>query len=291
MLVPVNEVPASLAQVLAPLPVDDFLELLRRRELTYRPGANSDRFAPVASWAALRRMIEADPGLRQNIRVSREAETILPSEWTTDDRVDLAKLDALVAGGYSVIMSHFEAHLPPLTTICQEIRTRTREGAIGGAIVTHGAGVGALSIHYDPEDIIVLQVEGTKRWQIFGPPVPSPLRGMPKQVPPASAPIFDEVLTPGDLLFLPAGYWHHCESGLSTSVHLTILFQPPALIHVVRELVRPLMDEELFRKPLTRPDGEATLEAAEVELKRRLTEKIGALKLEDFVAGWHRVAY
>jgi hypothetical protein len=51
------------------------------------------------------------------------------------------------------------------------------------------------------------------------------------------------------------------------------------------------MDDELFRKPLTRLDGETTLEAAEAELKRRLTEKIGALNLEDFVAGWHRVAY
>jgi hypothetical protein len=291
MSVPVSEVPASLAEVLAPLPVEEFLGLLRRRELTYRPGANSDRFAPVAGWAALRRMIEAHPEIRPDIRVNNETEAIPASEWTTDDRADVAKLDPLLAGGFSIIIEHLEARLPPLAAICREIRTHTREGAIVGAIVTSAPGTGALSIHYDPEDLIILQVEGTKRWHIFGPPVPNPLRGMPKQVPPTSAPIFDEVLAPGDLLYLPAGYWHHCESGLSTSVHVTLFFMPPALLHAVRELLRPLMDDELFRKPLTRLDGETTLEAAEAELKRRLTEKIGALNLEDFVTRWHRVAY
>lgn len=271
--------------------VEEFLDRLRARELTYSPGANSDRLAAVAGWAALRRLIEAHPALRDNIRVTRESEAVPQPEWTTDGKVDVVKLEALQTSGFSLVIEHLEARVPALTAICQEIKARTREGAIAGAIVTSGAGSGAFPIHYDPEDLLILQVEGTKRWQIFGPPVSNPLRGMSKRVPPESDPMFDEVLVAGDLLFVPAGYWHHCESGLSTSVHLGIFFLPPVLLHAVREIMRPLMDDEAFRKPLTRLDGTTTLEEAEAELKRRLTEKIGALKLGDFVARWHDVAY
>jgi len=49
---------------------------------------------------------------------------------------------------------------------------------------------------------------------------------MPKQMPDNPHLILDEVLEPGDLLFVPGSYWHHCESGQSTSVHPAVAFLP-----------------------------------------------------------------
>lgn len=290
---PPTEAPASLAELLSPLAVTDFLELLWRRELTYWPGSNTDRLAPFAGWTALRRIIEAgqQPVERDGIRVAKESHLVPPDRWMTDGKVDVAKLDAYLTKGYSIVALRVEAQVPALAAICDEIRTRTGEGSFVGAVVTSGVRAGAFKTHYDPEDLLILQLEGTKRWQVFGPVVANPVARMPKQKLEEPELIFDEVLEPGDLLFVPAGYWHHCESGFSTSVHLGIFFLPATAWHATDEVIRPLIAEEFFRRPLTRLDGETALAAVEADLKKRLIAEIEGLDIAEFVARWHKVAY
>jgi len=293
MTPPMSEAPSTLADLVSPLAEPEFLELLRRRELVYRPGANGDRYAPLLGWPALRRMIEVGnyPSKRpDDIRVTKESGIIPASRWMTEGKVDAAKLEAFLANGFSVVVLHLDEHVPALAAVCDEIRSRTLEGSFVGAVVTSGTGAGAFPVHYDPEDLVILQVEGTKRWQIFGPPVSNPVRNMPKQLPPKTEPFFDEVLEPGDLLFVPGGNWHRCESGLSTSVHLGIFFLPPTSWHAANQILRAFLSEELFRTPLTRLDGASAVEAVEAEVKSRLIESIRELKLNEFIAGWSKVA-
>jgi ribosomal protein L16 Arg81 hydroxylase len=201
-------------------------------------------------------------------------------------------LDGFLAAGFSIVIVHLEEHVPALAAVCGDIKSQLLEGAFVGAVITSGTGAGAFRIHYDPEDLLILQVEGTKRWQIFGPAVSNPVRRMPKQAPPeGTEPIFDEVLEPGDMLFVPGGNWHRCESGLSTSVHLGFFFLPPTGWHAAQQLTQQFLAEELFRTPLTRINGSAGLDAMEEEIKSRLIEKIRALKLNEFIAEWNKVAY
>jgi ribosomal protein L16 Arg81 hydroxylase len=131
-------------------------------------------------------------------------------------------------------------------------------------------------------------VEGAKRWQIFGPPVLNPVRGMAKQAAPQGAPVFDEVLQPGDFLFVPAGHWHHCQTVSGKSIHLGIFFIPPTGWHAARALASRLIAEEFFRTPLTRLEGASGLAALEAEVKQRLIEKISAMQLREFPAEWNR---
>jgi ribosomal protein L16 Arg81 hydroxylase len=288
-----NATPSTLAELVSPLTETEFLDLLRRRQLTYRPGSRCDRFAPFVGWAALRNILASgNSAVRTDqIKVTKESLTINPKRWMADGKVDPAKLEKFVADGFSLVMLRVEEHVPALAALCTEIKTRLREGTFVGVIVTSGTGVGAFQVHFDPEDLLILQIEGTKRWQVFGPVVPNPLRAMPKQTLENPQPILDEVLEPGDLLFVPGGYWHHCESGLSTSVHLGIFFFPPAGWHAINEALQRLLSDELFRIPLSRLEGEADFARAEQEIKNRAIEKIKSLQLREFVARWHDVAY
>jgi hypothetical protein len=286
------EARSPLGELLSPLAVTEFLELLRRRELTYRPGSNADRFAPAAGWGALQRIIEAgqQPVEQGGIRVTKESHVVPPDRWLTDGKVDTAKLNTFLAQGYSVVVLRIEEHVPALAAICDEIKTRVGERSFVGAIITSGVRAGAFKTHYDPEDLIILQVEGRKRWQVFGPVVPNPVQHMPKLTLENPEVIFDEVLEPGDLLFVPGGYWHRCESGFSTSVHLGIFFLPPTAWHVIDQTIRPLITDEFFRRPLTRLNEENALATVEADLKKRLIAKIEDLDLGEFVSRWRTQA-
>ena len=75
------------------------------------------------------------------------------------------------------------------------------------------------------------------------------------------------------MLFVPGGYWHRCESGFSTSVHLGIFFLPPTAWHVIDQTIRPLITDEFFRRPRTRLNEENALATVEADLKKRLIAK------------------
>jgi ribosomal protein L16 Arg81 hydroxylase len=292
-----SSVPSSLEDLVAPLTEAEFFVLLRERKLIFVRGENGARYADLLSWATLKHMLQCGQHPRGlvDFRVVKESVTVSADRWLTKNvdgtnKVDIAKIEEFLAQGFSLVITPIQKHVPVLDALCENMKARLSERIKVGLIVTTGMG-GAFKLHYDPEDLIILQLEGTKRWQIFGPAVSNPTTDMPRQPPPAeNALIFDEVLQPGDFLFVPAGNWHHCQSGPDRSLHLGIFFVPPTGWHAVKILTSQLLAEELFRTPLTRFEDESDLEAMEASLKDRLTEKIRELKLNEFLAEWNKPA-
>jgi len=285
----------SFQDLVAPLSEAEFLALLRDRKLTFLRGKDRDRYSSLLGWDALKQLIERGDHPRGlgDFRLAKESVTVPHERWLTKNKadntnkVDTPKVEEFLASGYSLVITPVEKHVPVLNALCGYIRSRVCEQIKVGVIVTACGSEGAFKIHFDPEDLIILQVEGTKRWRIFGPPVSNPVVGMLKQTPPPEDdPIFDEVLEPGDFLFLPAGNWHHCENGPDRSLHLGIFFIPPTSWHVVKSMTSQLVAEEMFRTPLTRLTDETELAALEAEIKRSLIEKIGNLKFKEFLGRW-----
>src|SRR5262249_28356880 len=125
---------------------------------------------------------------------------------------------------------------------------------------------------------------GCKRWQLCGPAVINPVRGMSPPRAPQNAPFFDEVLRAGDFLFMPAGYWGRCENGSERSLHLSILFEPPCGRDVVTSLVNRLATDETFNRPLNRYTDVSSMAAHEAALKERLIDQVHAWSLAGFLA-------
>lgn len=280
---------STLEELVAPIKETEFLALLRERKLVHVRAAHNGCYGELMGWEALRRLIEQGeyPQRPDYFRVAKESVPAPIERWITDGKVDAARLEECLADGFSIIITHIEPHVPALGALCQNLSARLQESTYVGAIVTTGA-EGAFRLHYDFEDLIILQVEGTKRWQIFGPPVANPVRGMPKQAAPQGAPAFDEVLEPGDFLFVPAGHWHHCQTVSGKSIHLGIFLIPPTGWHAAKALASELLAEELFRTPLTRVEDASQLAALEAEMKKRLIEKVSAMSLCEFPSRWNR---
>ncbi|MEJ0025884.1 MAG: cupin domain-containing protein [Rhizomicrobium sp.] len=272
---------SSLQELFAP--EAEFRDFLRTRSLCLQRGTDKARFDGLLDGAALLDLAESGALALDELRVTLRERTVAPAFYAKDGRIDAANLARLLDGGASLIASRLDRHVPALGVLCADIARRTAEEIYAGAIATTGTG-GAFTLHYDPQDLLILQLEGSKRWLIHGPPVDFPVGGMPEQAPPQGAPLFDETLAPGDLLFLPAGYWHHCENGPGRSLHVGLFIEPPKGCHAVKALLPRLLAEEIFRIPLTRFADDAGRAAHEAALKARLTQIIDAMSLAEAIS-------
>jgi hypothetical protein len=100
------------------------------------------------------------------------------------------------------------------------------------AYLSHGASDG-FGAHWDDHDVLVVQVVGTKRWHLYEPVEPAPVRGRsPDTVAAAEWATFD--LAPGDVLALPRGWGHRVVGTSSWSVHLTAPLRAPQWGDVLR---------------------------------------------------------
>lgn len=260
---------ASLEDLVAPLTEPEFLELLRTRSIRFHRGSGENRYDGLLTWQSLRSMIEAGAVPAEALRVTKEATVVTPVFYLENGKVNGDKLDRLMSSGASLIIAALSPHVPALNALCTSIGDRTAETIVAGAIATRGDG-GALPCHYDGNDLFIVQVEGSKRWRIYGSPVQNPVSGMDEPSKQQSEPVFDEVLRPGDFLFLPAGYCHQCANERELSLHLGIFFKPHTAYYAVKSLLEKLVTEEIFRRPLTRFKNSADRTVLEAEIKSRM---------------------
>ena len=291
-----KKAPSTLAELVEPLSEDEFTTLLRERTLTFLRGAGGERYASLLNWKSLLQMIERGqhPPSLAEFRLIKEGQIPPPDRWLKKkpfgegNMVDVPRFLAFMDHGFSLSVTRIDDYAPHLKTLSKSIRAALREQIKIGAIVTTGQG-GAFRLHYDPEDLIILQVEGRKRWKIFGPPVINPVVGaVPPAAPPEDKLIFDEILEPGDFLFLPAGNWHRCENESARSLHLGIFFQPPNGLDVIKSITSQLLADDELRLPLTRLDDASDLASFEEDLKAKAMERISQLDLSAFFSDFER---
>ena len=271
----------DLKSLIDPLGQPEFLTLLRERKLTFLPGCGSRRFETLLNWETLNYLLDSATMPLAELRVVRESVPIPTNIYVRQGRVDSAALSKLLDQGVSLVFNMLQEHVPALRALCKNLARDTLEEVGAAAVVTSGRG-GAAECHYDPEDLIILQIAGTKRWQVFNSPTVDPVSGSAASSP-EGPPIFDQVLQPGDLLFLPARYWHHCENGPCRSLHVSILFTPLNGRHLMTELVSQLSSDETFSRPLTRHSRLEALAEHETALKICLIEAIQAISLDRFL--------
>nr|WP_242535023.1 cupin domain-containing protein [Roseococcus suduntuyensis] len=161
-------------------------------------------------------------------------------EFTLDDgRVDLPRLLARFDAGASLVVSQFDETHPPLQRLCRGLEKLFLHAVQANLYLTPPAAQG-FRTHYDTHDVLVLQVEGRKRWRVWdGEPLPRPTRrtGWTGKLAPEGEP-HTLLLEPGDALYIPRGVFHDAatEPG-ETSLHITLGFLEPSWAEALRQLL------------------------------------------------------
>ncbi|WP_410787032.1 cupin domain-containing protein [Kribbella sp. C-35] len=173
------------------------------------------------------------------------------------DQVRDDKVAALFASGHTVVLQALHRTWPALVDFSTQLSADAGHPVQVNAYITPAESQG-FSAHYDVHDVFVLQVAGEKHWTVHEPVHLDPLRNQPwtdhaRAVEAAArdqAPVIDEVLRPGDALYVPRGFLHSAKALGGVSAHLTVGLHTLTRYLLVQELAALAANQPSLRTAL-----------------------------------------
>jgi len=198
------------------------------------------------------------------VRMAHEG-TVLPAARFTapggygaevGDQVSSDKVLAEFAAGATIVLQGLHRLWPPLVDFTRSLVAEIGHPAQVNAYVTPPSSQG-FDPHYDTHDVFVLQIAGEKHWRIHAPVHRDPLADQPwsghaDAVAEAARglAVIDEVLRPGDSLYLPRGWIHSATALGDTSIHLTVGMSAYTRADVVQAVLNLVGDVPRLRGSL-----------------------------------------
>ena len=162
----------------------------------------------------------------QGLRIVRSDEGKLSHHSVPTDgvgRPDVFSIYRLYYDGWSIVINGIDRRWPPISGFAMDLQRELAQ-RIGVNLYLTPANAQGLLPHVDGHDVFVLQIEGTKNWEVFGSPTILPLENQKVDTDPAmlGKPLLAEKLSPTQVLYIPRGFIHQAGTGTLSSIHLTI---------------------------------------------------------------------
>jgi hypothetical protein len=281
----------NMAVLLAPATAGDLASAVAQRRRLFVRGDDPRRYRDLLPWSTVNTLFSVNRFTPHQIRVLRESTDAGPAlyrdpaDWS---RLKLDALQTLAAQGLSVVVNDIDKLVPAVAALSAMAERHFRSDTWVNAYLSFRKW-GALRPHWDGHDVLILQIHGCKRWRSFGMSDGRPADGGHTFARPQDAgPVqWEEVLQPGDVLYLPRGEVHAAEvEPGSTSVHLTLGIRAPRGHDVLCWLAKS-SDEALHAdvSPAWSADERGRHEAA---LKQAMHRLVDGCDLQAFFAAMDR---
>jgi ribosomal protein L16 Arg81 hydroxylase len=216
-----------------------------------------------------------------------------PRSFTSGDRLDPTKLRQWRDRGHTIQMRHLERWLPAMATTTRSIQRQTGCTNYVSAFVTPAWQQG-LGHHWDQYLSIVVQLGGTKTWDLWKPKVAEPTRAHLTTVQlwqdqwikewTDSGPDMSFDLAPHQVLVLPRGWVHNPYSkGTDESTHLTFVIKERTPLWIAEHLTASAINDPVFRQAMPPDDLTPEALAIRVEQTRDMIIKyLSAISTQEF---------
>jgi ribosomal protein L16 Arg81 hydroxylase len=217
----------NVQEMLAPLARAEFLSRHWGTRALYIPGGK-DKFSRLFGWADLNELLNSGALVPPRIQMVRNGKPLELGEFTSpsplggpEPIVDPAKVLRAAQSGATIVLNGLHREWPRVRALANDVTSQFGEHTHVNAYCSW-PDVPGFALHYDTHEVLVLQVEGRKRWRVHAPTVPHPVTYHPSEPRPAAGPYLERVLTRGDVLYIPRGHWHDAVADTEPSVHLTV---------------------------------------------------------------------
>lgn len=164
-----------------------------------------------------------------------------------------AKMQVMMAMGATVVANDVGALTPPLRSVCDTLRT-TYAASVAANVYCSFKGVQGFGPHYDTHDVFAVQTEGEKLWRLYRNREPDPVdypgegEEVRRYLASACGPVMREVrMRPGDVLYIPRGWYHDALAVDGPSLHVTLSVTPLYGRILFRLLESAAMQDPAFR--------------------------------------------
>ena len=185
--------------------------------------------------------------------------------------------------GATVVLQALHHTWEPLARFCRALEQLLEHAVQTNAYFTPRDSQG-LAVHHDTHDVFVLQVHGAKRWLVYEPAWPLPLKNQRyrKELGVPGEPVHDVVLQPGDTLYMPRGWLHMAVTSTTDSLHLTVGVNVYSWLDAIKSALEECADDVDFRREAS-SDGELQDELVARLLERLAPEDVERRRRKRFV--------
>ena len=280
---------ADFAGLIRPVGNEAFFADIHDRKPLHVPADGPDKFADIMTWQILTDCLNMTAIWSDaSLEIVLDTAPVPPEQYCRRaiDRngqprwqPDAERVKRLMRRGASLVANDIDTLRPGLAAAADAL-----ESALGAKtqcnLYCSWAQHPAFDVHYDTHEVFVLHAEGEKRWRVYKNRVDRPIAHAAfKTVPQATHDqqkgelLLDVVLHPGDLLYIPRGFYHEALAASAGTVHVSF-----GLTHVIGlDLLSILLDhavaDPLFRSNFPMPRaGEPATHAHARALAARLSE-------------------
>jgi hypothetical protein len=271
----------DLTSLMAPQTPDVFYDHSVRKTRFQVKSADRDRAVPLLPWSTINQLLEAEalpPGRVDFVRASNVISPKIYRKGRETGALRAGTAQNLLRQGSSVLVRGIDSLVPSIGRLTAAIERELSCKVWSNAYLSFGAG-SALKAHYDPHDVVILQVHGRKRWSSYGVAVPPHV---------AAQIIWEDILEPGDVLYLPQGEVHEAALESENSVHLTIGLSSYRGLDFAEAMIKQAVEDDLFRQDVPVAAGKSAIAEHEAALKKALHALIDRTELSSCLDGESR---
>lgn len=300
----------TLDEILAPItPAEFFADYHDRKPLHVPAGADGATARRPLDWTAFNTLLDqATIWDAAHLRLYKDVTRIPEADYCNrvpihDGQVILrpspAKVQVCLADGASLVAIGVQRLTPAMAGVA-DVLSRQFAALVGANIYCSFHGVRAFGTHFDNHDVWAFHLEGEKVWRVYQNRADNPHAFPPdspesrRWVEATRGPILHEIrMRPGDLLYLPRGWYHDALADGGASLHITFSVSPLEGRALVNVLAQTLVHDSAFRAflPPAHLEGGKALSERLADLGRRLADHVsGPVVLEEILAAQARLS-
>ena len=278
-----------MADLLAPVTTAEFYAEYRGRKPLHIRGA-AEKLATIMSWNMLTSILNQHTiWSPATLMLVMDTTNVQPREYCRPGRsregnqgvvIDFARVRYWLRRGASLILNGVDTLTPGLRDLTSSLAEET-----GGNIQTNlycsWRAHQAFPVHFDTHDVFAMHIAGEKQWRIYQRHFEAPIHH----------PTFKNLdqnfhekhkgrislmvdMRPGDVLYIPSGFYHDAMATGGNSLHLSLADVPIVGLELISALFDWAVRDSVFRRGVPNPKttGEAALDAHIDALLMRLGE-------------------
>jgi len=278
------------ADVIAPMSVETFFADHYDKKPAHIEGG-AEKFAQVMTWDILTRILNVTSAWSsKSLALQMDRKTVAPPMYCdlAEDRsgnqvlqANAEKVMDLLRGGASLVANDIDTLTPELARTAMAFEAAF-DAKVQVNLYCSWKQRQAFNSHFDTHDVFALHAEGEKVWRVFESRMPHPIRharfenaafGEQDHEKQRGKLMMEVVMKPGDILYLPRGWYHDALASSGGSVHMAFGVVGLTGLDVVGALSDFAVEDEFVRRNLPRSeDGRGAMKAAMRTLGKKLFE-------------------